>query len=582
MLSLLMGTETNLVAYYRFDDEGETAQDGLRSSGSDWVNDWANAATFAGTADFIELGSSSPIGGDTDTDGDGMADWWELTYFGGLQRDGAGDADNDGLRDLYEYYAGTNPLEVDSDNDGLPDIDDDDGDQDGLTNGEEQDLYGTNPGRADTDDDGVKDGAELAGDPNPEDAVPTQGDYLTSPLFSMGHYHPVAAGGAYPFGHQRMLDLAAGETPMGITLPEGTRFDRQGGAWTLEAWVKADTTDADGGPILTYQVNGKTAMAIGLNASYQPYASFQTVSGTTYTAGDSAVTAFTSGSPHHLAGVWDPANHALTLYVDGVLAFSQVVLGAPLSGTGEFFIGGNGATGSESNLDAGALDEVRIWSVARTPDQIEQFRNRLVPTGTAGLLAYYRFDDGGQNIEDFAHAFPAIDATLYDIEYTDYFAPAGNDTDLDATTDWAVLSTFPMLGPTRDFDDTDDDGLPNWFEATFSAGNPTGLAAGDTDADGLTSVTEFLCRTNPSKADTDNDGIPDGQEDFDGDGLANADEQSVGSDPTLDDTDDDGLTDYDEALAGTDPTASLSPLRDRVLERTVVPSCRARACAESD
>ena len=46
-----------------------------------------------------------------DSDGDGMADDWEVAYFGGLARDGTGDFDDDGQSDLAEFRAGTNPTE---------------------------------------------------------------------------------------------------------------------------------------------------------------------------------------------------------------------------------------------------------------------------------------------------------------------------------------------------------------------------------------------------------------------------------------------------------------------------------------
>jgi hypothetical protein len=48
-----------------------------------------------------------------DTDGDGMADSWELSHFGTLNRDGSGDFDGDGISDLNEYRNGTDPTASD-------------------------------------------------------------------------------------------------------------------------------------------------------------------------------------------------------------------------------------------------------------------------------------------------------------------------------------------------------------------------------------------------------------------------------------------------------------------------------------
>jgi len=46
-----------------------------------------------------------------DTDGDGMDDDWEMAYFDTLSRDGSGDFDGDGLSDLQEFGAGTDPVD---------------------------------------------------------------------------------------------------------------------------------------------------------------------------------------------------------------------------------------------------------------------------------------------------------------------------------------------------------------------------------------------------------------------------------------------------------------------------------------
>lgn len=47
--------------------------------------------------------------GDTDVDGDGLADWWEMQYFGNLNQTASGDPDGDGITNLQEYQQGRNP-----------------------------------------------------------------------------------------------------------------------------------------------------------------------------------------------------------------------------------------------------------------------------------------------------------------------------------------------------------------------------------------------------------------------------------------------------------------------------------------
>jgi Tol biopolymer transport system component len=49
-----------------------------------------------------------------DSDGDGMADDWETSYFGDLSHDGSADTDGDGSTDLDEFRAGTNPVDPSS------------------------------------------------------------------------------------------------------------------------------------------------------------------------------------------------------------------------------------------------------------------------------------------------------------------------------------------------------------------------------------------------------------------------------------------------------------------------------------
>jgi len=99
----------------------------------------------------------------SDTDDDGLPDWWETHWFGNVTNQASdGDFDADGLLNLQEYQLQTKPTNDDSDADGLDD-------------GDEVNTYGSDPLNSDSDGDGINDGTEVAQrtDPtNPEIAVP--------------------------------------------------------------------------------------------------------------------------------------------------------------------------------------------------------------------------------------------------------------------------------------------------------------------------------------------------------------------------------------------------------------------------
>lgn len=93
-----------------------------------------------------------------DSDGDGLPDDWEILngFDPNNPVDALDDGDGDGLSTVQEYQSGLNPLDSDSDDDGLLD-------------GREVNTLGTDRLRGDTDGDGLWDGLEVETASNPLD-----------------------------------------------------------------------------------------------------------------------------------------------------------------------------------------------------------------------------------------------------------------------------------------------------------------------------------------------------------------------------------------------------------------------------
>ncbi|MEZ4334968.1 MAG: SUMF1/EgtB/PvdO family nonheme iron enzyme [Myxococcota bacterium] len=147
--------------------------------------------------DVVGQNSGSAYFFDLDVDDDGLLNGFEIENgFDLLGTDeSADDPDLDGLDNLAEQAAGTDPHDADSDGDGLSDGDEvnlrgtdplePDTDADGLSDGDEVNVHATSPVDPDTDDDGLLDGFEIANGFDPLGPDESAGDADTDGLSNL-------------------------------------------------------------------------------------------------------------------------------------------------------------------------------------------------------------------------------------------------------------------------------------------------------------------------------------------------------------------------------------------------------------
>lgn len=82
----------------------------------------------------------------------------------------------------------------------------------------------------------------------------------------------------------------------------------------------------------------------------------------------------------------------VTFYINGVASGTATV--GFLQDTGEMNIGRQQPTYCQCNHFNGTMDELRIWNIARTQAEIQANSNTTIAANSAGLVAYYKFDEG--------------------------------------------------------------------------------------------------------------------------------------------------------------------------------------------
>jgi Concanavalin A-like lectin/glucanases superfamily len=86
----------------------------------------------------------------------------------------------------------------------------------------------------------------------------------------------------------------------------------------------------------------------------------------------------------------------LTFFINGVVSGTSNPV-TNLQDTQPMNIGRQQPTFCACNHFNGKMDELRLWNIVKTPTQIQADMSKIIPANSAGLVAYYRFDEVSGN-----------------------------------------------------------------------------------------------------------------------------------------------------------------------------------------
>ncbi len=563
-----------------------------------------------------------------DTDQDGMDDGWEagngLDPSSADGEDGAdGDADNDGLDNVGEFDAGTDPNDPDSDGDGMPDgwedengLDpassagddgaDGDPDEDEFSNLDEFNAS-TEANNPDSDNDLMEDGWEASNGLDPADNTGDNGgagDLDEDDLANADEFDAQTDPNDEDSDDDGLPDgweVDNGLNPMGTGGNNGADGDKDDDGLSnieeYEAGTDPDNDDTDGDELPDgWEVdNGLNPAGTGGNNGADGDQDDDGLSnkreyklGTDADDADTDNDGIEDGVEASASSVTDPLDADTD--DDGLPDGWEVDHGLEPDNDGTDDVGGtNGRTGDPDGDGRTNIQEYRY----RFDDaSVEGTDPREADTDADGLRDGAEInretdatnaDTDGDGMPDGWELDNGIDPL--DDGSTDVVNGASGDVDEDG------LLNLPeyIAGSQANNEDSDDDGLPDFWEIGFGldpaddgSDDADNGAGGDPDNDDLTNAEEFDAGTDPTLEDSDADGLPDAWEvgngldplddgsadvlngpagDVDEDGLTNAEELENGTRPQLEDTDSDGVSDGAEIQNGTDPLDETSLVR---------------------
>ncbi len=187
---------------------------------------------------------------------------------------------------------------------------------------------------------------------------------------------------------------------------------------------------------------------------------------------------------YHVAGVYDPSVPELRVYIDGVLNNSAAVSIVPTAADGPLELGYQSPTAYYS----GEIDEVRLWHVARTQEEIVNAATKTLTGFETGLAGYWNFDDataGDLTINGNAGSFVGGASTAGSLLGLGVNAPPTADSGIIATVEAGQTVVFDITGT-----DTDGDALQFSRDSSFTDTYVVPFSLTDADpTDAVASIT---------------------------------------------------------------------------------------------
>jgi hypothetical protein len=183
-----------------------------------------------------------------------------------------------------------------------------------------------------------------------------------------------------------------------VEVPDHDELDL-GASFTIEAWIfPANVQSPDTQHVISKGNGpGDASYALLLESGRVGFA-IRTPAGTTQQGWSQDILA--DSIWQHVAVTLD--NGTMSLYINGTLDIQYTGVPAPLESTGPLSFGRQGEP-SAGAYYAGSLDEIRIWSTARTQADLAAAIDSLVPEDLPDLVAYWRFNEGvGDVVYDIA------------------------------------------------------------------------------------------------------------------------------------------------------------------------------------